>query len=153
MREEQYRRGNILWACAKNVMMNNRMTADKKRQNFAEFIRFCVVGAIATGIDAALFYAAKTIVPYQVALVIGYFVSLTVNYYLTTKWTFKVKQTWANLVGIISVHLVNLFVVRMGLMYLFVQQMGLDTNLAYVPMLIISVLFSFVAIKIIIHKA
>ncbi len=132
--------------------MTNRLTADNNRRNIAEFIRFCIVGAIATGIDAALFYAAKTVVPYQVALVIGYLISLTVNYYLTTKWTFKVKQTWANLVGIISVHLVNLFIVRMGLMFLFVRQMGLDSNVAYVPMLIVSVLFSFVAIKIIIHK-
>lgn len=74
--------------------MINRLKADCKRQGFAEFIRFCIVGVIATGIDAALFYAAKTIVPYQVALVIGYLTSLTVNYYLTTKWTFKVKQTW-----------------------------------------------------------
>ena len=132
--------------------MINRLKADCKRQGFAEFIRFCIVGVIATGIDAALFYAAKTIVPYQVALVIGYLTSLTVNYYLTTKWTFKVKQTWTNLVGIISVHLVNLFVVRMGLMYLFVQRMGLDSSVSYVPMLVISIIFSFVAIKIIIHK-
>lgn len=133
--------------------MTNKLTADNKRRNLAEFIRFCVVGVIATGIDVALFYAAKTIVPYQVALVIGYLMSLTVNYYLTTKWTFKVRQTWTNLLGIISVHLVNLFVVRMGLMFFFVQQLGLNSNVAYVPMLIISVLFSFIAIKFIIHKA
>ena len=133
--------------------MINKLTADDKRRNLAEFIRFCIVGVIASAIDAALFYAAKTIVPYQVALVIGYLVSLTVNYYLTTKWTFKVRQTWTNLLGIISVHLVNLFVVRMGLMFFFVQQLGLNSNVAYVPMLIISVLFSFIAIKFIIHKA
>lgn len=133
--------------------MINKLTADNRRRNLAEFIRFCVVGVIATGIDAALFYAAKTIVPYQAALVIGYLMSLTVNYYLTTKWTFKVRQTWTNLLGIISVHLVNLFVVRMGLMFFFVQQLGLNSNVAYVPMLIISVLFSFIAIKFIIHKA
>ena len=46
----------------------------------------------------------------------------------------------------------NLFVVRMGLMYLFVQRMGLDSSVSYVPMLVISIIFSFVAIKIIIHK-
>ncbi len=133
--------------------MINKLTADDKRRNLAEFIRFCIVGVIASGIDAALFYAAKTIVPYQVALVIGYLVSLTVNYYLTTKWTFKVRQTLTNLLGIISVHLVNLFVVRMGLMSLFVQQLGLNSDVAYVPMLIVSVFFSFIAIKFIIHKA
>ncbi len=134
-------------------MMIDKLIANNTMRNIAEFIRFCIVGVIATGIDAVLFYAAKTIVPYQVALVIGYLMSLTVNYYLTTKWTFRVKQTLTNLVGILSVHLVNLFIVRMGLMFLFVRQMGLDSNVAYVPMLIISVLFSFIAIKILIHKA
>ncbi len=78
--------------------------------------------------------------------------SLIVNYYLTTKWTFKVKQTWGNLIGIIAVHMVNLFVVRMGLMYVFVQMMGMSSDIAYVPTLCISVVFSFIAIKLIIHK-
>ncbi len=133
-------------------MMVYKIKTDGNSQSIIEFIKFCIVGVIATGIDAALFYAGKTVLPYQIALVIGYLTGLTVNYYLTTKWTFKVKQTWGNLIGIIVVHIVNLFVVRMGLMYVFVQMIGLSSNIAYIPMLVISVIFSFIAIKIIIHR-
>lgn len=124
----------------------------RQNKTFAEFARFFIVGVLATGIDATLFYVGKIFLPYQAALVIGYLVSLIVNYYLTTKWTFKIKQTLYNLVGIIAVHLFNLFILRMGLMFLFVQRMKMDTNMAYIPMLGISVIFSFFAVKIIIKK-
>lgn len=132
--------------------MTFKIKPNSDSRGLMEFVRFCIVGVIATGIDAALFYACKTVLPYQIALAIGYMTSLIVNYYLTTKWTFKVKQTWGNLIGIIAVHLVNLFVVRMGLMYVFVQMMGMSSDIAYVPTLCISVVFSFIAIKLIIHK-
>ena len=41
----------------------------------------------------------------------------------------------------------NLFVVRMGLMWLFVEAFGLDDSVAYIPMAIISAVTNFIVIR------
>lgn len=117
-----------------------------------EFVRFCMVGALCTAIDAGLFYLTKLLFCYQIALTTAYIVSLVVNYYLTTYWTFKVKPSKKNFIGIVSVHLFNLFVVRMGLMWLFVSYYRLSENLAYLPTLVLSVMVTFVLIRIVVKK-
>lgn len=43
-----------------------------KSPSFGELIRFCIVGTIATGIDAAVFYLVRLVAAYQVALISGY---------------------------------------------------------------------------------
>ena len=124
----------------------------KNNERTMEFVRFCMVGALCTAIDAGLFYIIKLVFCYQVALSIAYIVSLIINYYLTTFWTFKVKPSKKNFIGIVSVHLFNLFVVRMGLMWLFVSYYQLSENLAYIPTLMLSVMVTFVLIRIIAKK-
>lgn len=112
-----------------------------------QFIRFCIVGGICALIDAAVFYVVRRFAPYQVALVSGYIISLCVNYFLTVYWTFKTAPSVHNLVGIIGAHMFNLFVVRMGLMWLFVEVFELDDSIAYIPMAIISAVTNFLVIR------
>ena len=80
-----------------------------------QFIRFCLVGGLCTGIDAVIFYAVRMIASYPVALTCGYLISLIVNYFLTVKWTFHSTPNTKNAIGVFAAHLFNLFVVRMGL--------------------------------------
>jgi len=94
-----------------------------------------------------VFYVVRRFAPYQVALVSGYIISLCVNYFLTVYWTFKTAPSVHNLVGIIGAHMFNLFVVRMGLMWLFVEVFGLDDSIAYIPMAIISAVTNFLVIR------
>ena len=91
------------------------------RDAVKELIRFCIVGVLCTALDSAIFYTVRLFAPYQVALVAGYLLSLIANYFLTIYWTFKSKPNTKNAVGIVAAHLFNLFVVRMGLMYCFVN--------------------------------
>ena len=105
--------------------MVGRIKAFLSKDEMRQFIRFCIVGGICALIDAAVFYAVRLIAPYQVALVSGYVISLSVNYLLTVYWTFRTRSSVRNLVGIVGAHMFNLFVVRMGLMYLFVELIGL----------------------------
>lgn len=117
-----------------------------------EFLRFCVVGAVCTVLDMALYYLLCTIVPYQFSLVGGYTISLIVNYILTIRWTFRTRSTMWNAIGVVSAHLFNLFVVRMGLMYLFTSVARLSDDVAFIPTLIISVVTNFIIIRVIVHK-
>lgn len=119
---------------------------------YQEFMRFCIVGAVCTALDMALFYLFRVVVPYQIALVGGYVISLVVNYILTIRWTFRTSSTVRNAVGIVLAHLFNLFVVRMGLMYVFTSVVRMGDDLAFIPTLIISVVTNFVIIRVIVNK-
>lgn len=112
-----------------------------------QFIRFCIVGGTCALIDAAIFYIVRLFAPYQVALVSGYLISLCVNYLLTVYWTFQTKSSVRNLLGIVGAHMFNLFIVRMGLMLLFVELMGLSDSIAYLPMAVISAVTNYLVIR------
>ena len=112
-----------------------------------QFIRFCIVGGTCALIDAAVFYIVRLFAPYQIALVSGYLISLCVNYFLTVYWTFQTKPAALNFVGIIGAHMFNLFIVRMGLMLLFVEVLDLKDSIAYIPMAIISAVTNYHVIR------
>lgn len=111
------------------------------------FLRFCVVGVVCTAVDAAIYYVVRQLASYQIALVCGYCLSLCLNYYLTIHWTFQAKDNLTNGIGIVLSHLFNLFVVRMGLMYIFVNLFRLNDNIAYIPTLIVSVITNYLIIR------
>lgn len=116
-----------------------------------QFIRFCLVGAFATAVDAGLFYILRQWVPYQLSMIISYSLSLCVNIVLTLLWTFGTCMNIRNALKIAVVHLFNLFVVRFGLMALFVTGMNINDKVAFLPTLFISVITNFVIIKAVIH--
>ena len=120
------------------------------KQLFLQFIRFCIVGVICTIIDAAIYYSVLTFASYRVALIAGYLLSLIVNYFLTIYWTFQTRPSKSNALGVVFAHLLNLFVVRMGLMYLFVSIIGLTERIAYLPTLAISMITNFIILRLII---
>ena len=112
-----------------------------------QFLRFCIVGGTCAMIDAAIFYVVRLFAPYQVALVSGYLISFCFNYFLTVYWTFRTKPAPLNFIGIIGAHMFNLFVVRMGLMLLFVELLGLRDSIAYIPMAAISAVTNYLVIR------
>lgn len=117
-----------------------------------EFSRFCIVGTVCTCIDSAIFYTVRTFASYSFALICGYVLSLIVNYFINIYWTFQTKPNRKNALGIFSAHLFNLFIVRMGLMYLFVNLFYINDSIAFVPTLFLSVIINFVIIELIISK-
>jgi putative flippase GtrA len=118
----------------------------------AEFIRFCIVGVIATALDAVIFYLVRLFASYQIALVSGYCLSLIVNYLLTIYWTFKKKPSTGNLFGVIAAHMFNLFVVRMSLMWIFVNIAEIPDRIAYIPTLLISMVTNFLVVRFAVNK-
>lgn len=120
---------------------------NKENKQLMEFFRFCIVGALCTGIDAGIFYTLINFTNYQLALICGYVFSLIVNYFLTVYWTFKKTASAKNAIGVVVAHFFNLFVIRLGLMYLFTEIVVMSEKTAYVPTLIISVITNFIIIK------
>ena len=123
-----------------------------KRPSLGELIRFCIVGTIATGIDAAVFYLVRQIATYQVALISGYFISLVANYFLTVIWTFKKNPSVNNAIAVLFAHLFNLFIVRMGVMYLLVEGLSVDDRYAYIPTVFLSVFTNFIIVRFLVKR-
>lgn len=128
-------------------MMNQSLTEGQK-----QFLRFCVVGGICTLLDATIYYVVLCFASRTIAMTMGYCVSLLLNYYLTVYWTFRTKSTAKNAIGIVLAHLFNLFIVRMGLMYIWCTLFFCDERIAYIPTLAISVVINFLIIKLIIRS-
>lgn len=118
-----------------------------RTQKFQEFIKFCFVGLLCTGIDAFIFFLLKKKIPYQISLIISYIISFIVNYLLTTYWTFSSKPNAKNVFGMIAAHLINCFIIREFLMFLFLEYLVLTDILSYALMLIISVPLNFLMVK------
>ena len=118
-----------------------------KHNETQQFIRFCIVGGVCFLIDASVYYVARLFLPYQIALISSYLISLCFNYFLTIYWTFKTSPSVQNLVGVVGAHLFNLFVVREGLMWFFVEVLRWDDSIAYLPMAFISAITNFLVIR------
>lgn len=114
---------------------------------YNEFLRFCIVGCVAALIDILVFNIFNFFAVYQICVVAGFVISWFCNYFLSAKWTFKEKPTKANFFGMLVAHLVNLFVVRMGLMYIFVDLVNLNERIAYIPTLILAAITSFLMVR------
>lgn len=124
----------------------------KTTPSLQEAFRFCVVGGLCSVIDACIFYAVVPFTTYHIALVSGYCLSLIVNYFLTIHWTFKKKASAKNAIGVVAAHLFNLFVIRMGLMVLFVDYIGLSEQIAFIPTFIISVVANFFIVRMVVNR-
>lgn len=123
-----------------------------ENDKYYEFVKFCIVGTICTIIDAVVFYVISLFAIYQIALICGYLVGLLFNYILTIYWTFQTKPSKKNFVGIIAVHLINLGVIRLGLMWVFINIFSIHHTIAYIPTVVISVIVNFIMIRFVINK-
>ena len=128
-------------------MFRDKLKMVANCQRLREFIRFCIVGTVSSGIDAIVFYTVSTFTVYQVALILGYLTGLIFNYIFTIYWTFGQKPSAKNAVGVVSAHLVNLLIIRMGLMWLFVSSFDMSEKIAFIPTMIISVIANFLMVR------
>lgn len=90
----------------------------------AEFLRFCIVGGIATLLHYAIYLLLqKTIMTrgawLSVAYTLGYGLSLVANFFLTTYFTFRSNASTARAAGFGLSHVVN-YTLQIALFNLFV---------------------------------
>lgn len=132
--------------------MKDKITFLLYNDRIRQFVRFCLVGAIATAVDAALFYLLRQWLPYQASMIISYTSCLCLNMVLTLLWTFNTEITPHNAISVVAAHLFNLFVVRFGLMAIFINVLQINDKLAFIPTLCISTMTNFFIIKTILNK-
>ena len=107
-----------------------------------EFIRFGVVGVLATALHYGIYYFLQSFINVNVAYTTGYVISFIVNFYLTSYFTFGTTPSWKKLVGMGGAHLVN-YLLHIILLNVFLY-LGVSKAWAPVPVFAIPVNFLFV---------
>lgn len=118
-----------------------RMTSVFSRNKIIEFLRFAVVGVIATATHYGIYYLLQAYINVNIAYTIGYVLSFILNFFLTSYFTFRVKPSVKKLFGLGGVHLIN-YLLHIVLLNLFLW-MGIKKTLAPLPVFAIVIPVTF----------
>lgn len=110
-----------------------------------EFIRFGVVGVLATALHYGIYYFLQSFINVNVAYTTGYVISFIVNFYLTSYFTFGTTPSWKKLVGMGGVHLVN-YLLHIILLNVFLY-LGVSKAWAPVPVFAIAIPVNFLFVR------
>ncbi|MDR0896085.1 MAG: GtrA family protein [Prevotellaceae bacterium] len=110
-----------------------------------EFIRFAVVGVMATGVHYGAYWGLQFFLPVNVAYTIGYIVSFILNFYLTAFFTFRRSPSWRKGVGFGGAHLVN-YLLHIALLNLFLG-LGVGRQLAPLPVYAIAIPVNYLLVR------
>lgn len=116
-----------------------------RSEKLIEFIRFLIVGVIATSVHYGIYYLLIKCVEYNLSYTIGYLLALILNFYLTAYFTFKEKPNLKNFIGMAGAHGIN-YILHMSLLNLFLF-FGLSKQIAPFPVFAIAVPINFLLVR------
>lgn len=116
-----------------------------KRLLKKEFIRFAIVGAIATAIHYGIYLLLQMVIEVNIAYTLGYLISLACNFVLTAKFTFRTSASVGKGFGFIASHGIN-YLLHMGLLNLFIY-LGMNPATAPIPVYCIAIPVNFILVR------
>ena len=114
-------------------------------EKIKEFVRFVIVGVIATAIHYGVYYLLEQVINVNVAYTIGYVVAWFVNLYLTSRFTFKRKLSFKKGVGFAFSHLVN-YLLHMLFLNIFLA-IGLSAEIAPLFVFVVVIPINFLLVR------
>ena len=85
----------------------------QRKKLFATFVRFGMVGVLATALHYGLYYLLHFIMGANAAFTVGYLLGFVANFYLTSYFTFGTSPSWRKLFGMGGAHAVNYLLQKM----------------------------------------
>ncbi len=76
----------------------------QRKKLFATFVRFGMVGVLATALHYGLYYLLHFIMGANAAFTVGYLLGFVANFYLTSYFTFGTSPSWRKLFGMGGAH-------------------------------------------------
>ena len=110
-----------------------------------QFVRFGMVGCLATGIHYGIYYVLQQHIDVNVAYTLGYVISFIANFYLTAYLTFKSSPSWKKLFGMGGAHAVN-YTLHIVLLNIFLK-IGVSSELAPIPVFCIAIPVNFLLVR------
>lgn len=115
-----------------------------------EFVRFGIVGVIATIIHYAIYYLLYQIINVNIAYTLGYLISFCCNFWLSARFTFRTKATTKRGIGFALSHLINygmqILVLNIAL------KIGVPQIWAPIPVYMICIPINFLLVKFVFKK-
>ncbi len=96
-----------------------------------EFVRFVIVGFIATALHYGVYYILLCFINANLAYSAGYLVSLFCNFYLSSVFTFNSKANAKKGIGFVCSHFIN-YLLQMLFLTIFLH-LGLPEKIAPIP--------------------
>ena len=110
-----------------------------------EFLRFAIVGVVATGIHYGVYLLLLRWLKVNVAYSFGYVISLCCNLLMTSFFTFREKITWKRTLGFLASHGVN-YALHIVFLNLFLY-LGVAERWAPIPVYCIVIPINFVLVR------
>lgn len=123
-------------------METNEKKDGKKKK---EFIRFLIVGTLATLILYAIYYVLCKMMHPSLAYSIAYFFSFLANFFLTSYYTFKKKPTLKKGIGFAAQQGLN-YLIQLGFLNLFLW-LDIPKEYAPFPVFVIVLPINFILLK------
>ena len=117
----------------------------KHLKRFPEFIRFVMVGILATALHYGIYFLLQRFINVNIAYTLGYVLSFIANFYLTAYFTFGKKPSWSKALGFGGAHLFN-YLLHIGLLNTFLW-LGLSKTLAPIPVFAIAIPVNFLLVR------
>ena len=117
----------------------------KKFQIDTPFLRFVLVGGLATLLHYGLYWLLQWVIVVHVAYTLGYLISFVANFYLTAYFTFGSRPSWRKAFGFGGAHAVN-YLLHMLLLSLFLA-VGIPAVWAPMPVFAIAVPVNFLLVR------
>lgn len=126
-------------------MLANRFKRFSDSPESREFVRFVIVGVVATVIHYGIYCFLNLFINVNVAYTIGYVISWVINLYLTSRFTFKSALSVKKGVGFALSHLVN-YLLQMLSLNLFLA-IGLSEKIAPLLVYVVVVPINFLLVR------
>lgn len=120
------------------------------KEHIKEFIRFCIVGVVATGVHYGVYWLFNLWMNYNFAYTIGFVISLAVNFILSSRFTFKEQMSVKKGGGFLLAHFIN-WLMHLSFLNLFVL-LGVSEKWAPIPVFVVVIPINFVLVRTVFKK-
>lgn len=154
LRARNQRKGHnatrVAFAISSPAMPNTSSSSLRRYKVSSRFLRFVVVGGIATVLHYGIYYVLLPFIPTGAAYTAGYVLSFLVNFYLTARFTFQQAPTWRRFWGMCGAHGAN-YLVHMALLaaYLYI---GVPEKIAPIPIYAVAVPINYTLLRFVFKK-
>lgn len=129
----------------------NYLSKLKSNTKLFEFIKFVIVGGLATVIHYAIYFVLQFLkIQYNLAYTVGYFLSFIFNFFASNYFTFNTKPNANRGFRFFLAHAFN-YTLQITLLNLYIY-LGINKSIAPIFVFIISIPSNFIFVKIALKK-
>jgi putative flippase GtrA len=128
------------------------VSASRRRESVARWLRFLISGGLNTGLTYALYLALNQLIPYQAAYLVAYATGIVISYLLNARFVFRVSVSFRGLLAFPLVYVVQ-FLVSASLLALFVELDWLSETIAPLAAIALTIPVTYAASKFVLRAS